>query len=162
MMSSQRVMWALGLVVVSALGCTQPPRPDETPRFSSPFQAVLLDTGQVYYGKIEGLGNSYPVLRNVYYVQSVTNPDTKLVTNVLIRRGKEWHGPDFMVINGTPYHDDRADKPDIQSRGAHCRAGEGAQVTECAYRTTASALMASLASGPASFNRSDASNSTFA
>ena len=69
------------------------------PSFSTPFQAVLLDTGQVYYGKIEGLGTSYPVLREVYYIQSGTDPQTKQVTNVLIRRGKEWHGPDFTVLN---------------------------------------------------------------
>lgn len=69
------------------------------PRFDTPFQAVLLDTGQVYYGQIEGLNTDYPVLRNVYYIQSATDANTKQVTNVLIRRGKEWHGPDYTVLN---------------------------------------------------------------
>ena len=69
------------------------------PKFDTPFQAVLLDTGQVYYGKIEALGLEFPVLRDVYYVQSSTDASTKQVTNVLIRRGKEWHGPDFTVLN---------------------------------------------------------------
>jgi len=58
-----------------------------------------LDTGQVYYGQIEGLNTDYPVLRNVYYIQSATDANTKQVTNVLIRRGKEWHGPDYTVLN---------------------------------------------------------------
>lgn len=74
-------------------------RRGDAPKFSTPFQAVLLDTGQVYYGKIEALDSPYPVLRDVYYVQSSTDPNTKQTTNVLIRRGKEWHGPEFTVLN---------------------------------------------------------------
>jgi hypothetical protein len=69
------------------------------PVFSTPFQAVLLDNGQVYYGKVEGLGTDFPIVRNVYYVQQTQNPTTKEVTNVLIRRGQEWHGPAFTTIN---------------------------------------------------------------
>lgn len=69
------------------------------PKFETPFQAVLLDTGQVYYGRIEGLETAYPILRDVFYVQSSTDPSTKQVTNVLIRRGKEWHGPEYTVLN---------------------------------------------------------------
>jgi hypothetical protein len=68
-------------------------------KFDTPFQAILLDTGQVYYGKIEALDTAFPILREVYYVQSTTDASTKQVTNVLIRRGKEWHGPDYTVLN---------------------------------------------------------------
>jgi hypothetical protein len=32
-------------------------------------------------------------------VQSVTNPETKQTNNILVKRGKEWHGPDRMIIN---------------------------------------------------------------
>lgn len=71
----------------------------DAPKFNTPFQAVLLDTGQVYYGKIEALDSPFPVLRDVFYVQSSTDPTTKQVSNVLIRRGKEWHGPEFTVLN---------------------------------------------------------------
>jgi hypothetical protein len=69
------------------------------PAFATPFQAVLLDNGQVYYGKVEGLGSDFPIVRDVYYVQQSQDPTTKAVTNVLIRRGQEWHGPDYTVIN---------------------------------------------------------------
>ena len=67
--------------------------------FTTPYQAVLLDSGLVYYGKIEGLGTPLPVLRDVFYIQSRTDPETKQVTNVLIRRGNEFHSPDHMVLN---------------------------------------------------------------
>ncbi len=68
-------------------------------KFDTAYQAVLLDTGQVYYGKIQGLGTPFPVLTDVYYVQNQVNAQTKAVTNVLVRRGQEWHAPDRMVLN---------------------------------------------------------------
>ena len=96
-MYKQIVVSLLGIgIAVSAWGCQSRPA---APTFNTPFQAVLLDTGQVYYGKIEGLGTDYPLLREVYYIQSSADPQTKQVTNVLIRRGREWHAPDFTVLN---------------------------------------------------------------
>jgi len=70
-----------------------------TVRFETPYQAVLLDNNQVYYGKVQGLGTPFPVLTDVYYVQQQVNQQTKEVKNILIRRGPEWHAPDRMVIN---------------------------------------------------------------
>jgi hypothetical protein len=66
---------------------------------STPYQAVLLTNGSAYFGKLEGLGTPYPVLREVFYVQSVQNPETKVVSNMLVKRGKEWHSPDRMILN---------------------------------------------------------------
>jgi hypothetical protein len=63
------------------------------------YHAVLLTNGSVYFGKLEGLGSPYPVLRDVYYVQSSQNPETKAVTNVLVKRGGELHSPDRMILN---------------------------------------------------------------
>ncbi len=90
---------ALGVVVCGLTGCmsNRTATADE-PHFDVPFQAVLLDTGLVYYGKISGLGSAYPILKNVYYIQTSTDPQTKAVNNVLIRRGNEFHGPDFTVL----------------------------------------------------------------
>ena len=71
-------------------------------KLTSPYQAVFLDSGQAYFGKLESLGtpwSPYVVLTDVYYVQSVTNPETKQTNNILVKRGKEWHGPDRMIIN---------------------------------------------------------------
>ena len=67
--------------------------------FDAPIQAILLDSGQVYFGHVTGLGQEYPVLTDVYYVQSVTNPQTHEVSNILVRRRKEWHSPDRMYLN---------------------------------------------------------------
>lgn len=63
------------------------------------YSAVLLDNNQVYFGKLDKAGSAYPVLTDVYYVQSQVNQETKAVTNVLVRRGNELHGPDRMFLN---------------------------------------------------------------
>jgi hypothetical protein len=76
------------------MGCAKKPI-----QFAEAYQAVLLDNGAVYFGKLEGLGTPEPVLREVYYVQQGVNQQTKEVTSVLIRRGQEWHSPDRMILN---------------------------------------------------------------
>jgi hypothetical protein len=63
------------------------------------YQAVLLSNGSAYFGRLEGLGTDYPVLRDVFYVQSSQDPQTKQVSNILVKRGKEWHAPDRMILN---------------------------------------------------------------
>jgi hypothetical protein len=88
------------LLIVAGAGCSMTSaRATGMPTFDTPYQAVLLDTGLVYYGKISGLDTDYPTLRDVYYVQQSTDPQTKQVNNVLIRRGNEWHGPSLTVLN---------------------------------------------------------------
>ncbi len=67
--------------------------------FDQTYQAVLLSNNNVYFGKLQGYGTDNPVLTEVYYVQTVVDPETKQQTNVLTKRGKEWHSPDRMYIN---------------------------------------------------------------
>ena len=66
--------------------------------FSTPYQAVLLTNGSVYFGRLQGYGSSRPVLTEVYYVVTQNNPETKQTSNVLIKRGKELHEPDRMYL----------------------------------------------------------------
>ena len=68
-------------------------------KFDTPYQGVLLTNGSAYFGQLTGYGGPHPVLTHVYYVVSQTNPDTKQVSNILVKRGKELHGPDRMYIN---------------------------------------------------------------
>ena len=67
--------------------------------FPTPYQAVLLSNGAVYYGKLTGFGTRHSTLTDVFYIVSKTDPNTKQVTNVLVKRGKELHGPDRMYLN---------------------------------------------------------------
>ena len=70
-----------------------------TVEMTTPYQAVLLTNGSAYFGRLEGLGTPFPVLRDVFYVQSSQDPQTKQVSNILVKRGKEWHAPDRMILN---------------------------------------------------------------
>jgi len=89
-----------GLTLLFA-GCQKAPATTEGATIDpKKYYAVLLSNGSVYFGQLEGLGTDFPVLHDVYYVQSNANPETKAVNNVLIKRGHEWHAPDRMIING--------------------------------------------------------------
>lgn len=67
-------------------------------KFTTPYQAVLLSNGAVYYGKLEGYGTRAPLLTNVFYILTRQDPNTKATSNVLVKRGKELHGPDRMYL----------------------------------------------------------------
>jgi hypothetical protein len=69
------------------------------PQFGSQYQAVVLNNGQVYFGRLENAASQYPIMRDVFYIVSQVNPETKQVANVLVRRGQELHGPEFMILN---------------------------------------------------------------
>jgi hypothetical protein len=96
-----QVVWVLtGIVVmVVALLLLKDLKPGPAVTFSTPYQAVLLTNGTAYFGKLEGYGTPRPVLKEVYYIVSQTNPETKQTNNVLVRRGKELHEPGDMHLN---------------------------------------------------------------
>jgi hypothetical protein len=73
--------------------------PLRTPSFNTPYQMVVLANGQAYFGKIENYGSQFAALTNVYYIQTQVDEDTKKVSNTLVKRGKEWHAPDRMILN---------------------------------------------------------------
>jgi hypothetical protein len=68
-------------------------------QFSTPYQAVLLANGSVSFGHLQGYGSHQPVLTDVFYIVTQTNPETKQTNNVLVKRGKELHEPDRMYLN---------------------------------------------------------------
>jgi small nuclear ribonucleoprotein (snRNP)-like protein len=92
----------LASLVIAAALCViawQGTRNRAVPELTTPYQAVALTNGQVFFGRIDSLDGNYTVLRDVFYIQSRQNPDSKEVANVLIKRGAEAHTPDRMVIN---------------------------------------------------------------
>ena len=100
-------LWiALGFLLCLLLGLVTgcvPAGKVDTPAvtFSTPYQAVLLANNSVYFGKLAGWGTPNPVLTDVFYIISKTNPDTKQVQNALVKRGKELHAPDKMYLNAS-------------------------------------------------------------
>ena len=96
----QRWIATLPLVfstMILLAGCPAPP--PTAVAFSTPYQAVLLSNNSVYFGKLTGFGTSSPVLTDVFYIVTQTDPTTKQTKNILVKRGKELHGPDRMYLN---------------------------------------------------------------
>jgi hypothetical protein len=93
-----QVRWLLRFAFLAALslslGCV-----GSDLKFSTEYQAVFLDNGQVFFGKLSDTGSSFLTLRDIYYVQTVVEREKKETTNILVKRGSEWHNPDFMLIN---------------------------------------------------------------
>jgi len=90
----------VGAVLLALLaGCDRLGGSPQVINTGSEYQAVFLDNGQAFFGKLQDADKPYPLLTDVFYVQSQVNPETKQTTSVLIRRGKEWHGPSSMYIN---------------------------------------------------------------
>ena len=80
---------ALLVVLVGAAYAFTAMRKPVIVEMTTPYQAVLLSNGSAYFGKLEGLGTPNPVLKEVFYVQSAQDPQTKQVSNILVKRGKE-------------------------------------------------------------------------
>jgi hypothetical protein len=95
----QAVWFLAGLAVIIAAFFYMRTLNPSSVVFTTPFQAVLLTNGSAYFGKLQGYGTPRPVLTEVYYIVSQTNPDTKQTNNVLVKRGKELHEPDRMYLN---------------------------------------------------------------
>lgn len=95
LVAAASVVMAAALCVIGyQIGARQPQAP-----LTTPYQAVALTNGQVFFGRIDRLGEDYLVLRDAFYIQSRQNPETKQVANILVKRGGEAHGPEYMVLN---------------------------------------------------------------
>ena len=80
-------------------GCDKQGGTKENLTFTTEYQCVLLNSGQIFFGKMEKAGSAYPVLKNVYYVHPQMNPETKEMKSTLVKRSMEVHSPDMMYIN---------------------------------------------------------------
>jgi len=89
----------IALAALLAAGCDKPGQAQQGVSFGTEYQAVFMDNGQTFFGKIENAGTAYPKLSDVFYIQREVNRETGEVKNILVKRGSEWHGPEYMVIN---------------------------------------------------------------
>ena len=98
-----QIVWVIAgiVVIVAAFLFVRSTRPGPAVVFTTPYQAVLLSNGVVYYGKLEGYGTPRPVLTDVYVIITQTNPDTKQTNKGLFKLDKveELYQPDRMYLN---------------------------------------------------------------
>jgi len=97
----QAVWFLAGIaVIVSAFMFVRDTRSGPAVAFTTPYQAVLLTNGSVYFGKLEGYGTPRPLLTDVYYIVTENNAETKQSNKVLVKLGKlELYEPDRMYLN---------------------------------------------------------------
>lgn len=97
------LFWSIGaLVIVLVFGLFNFNPLGRFPKVDDKlWQAVFLENGQVYFGKLEEHDQNYVVLREVFYLREATDLDAKDTANLnLIKLGGEVHGPeDEMYIN---------------------------------------------------------------
>ena len=105
-MVNKRKLVGLFLVALMVLGtimlfqgCNKQSGTKENLIFTTEYQCVLMNNGQIFFGKMEKAGSAYPVLKNVYYVHQVMDPETKQMKSTLVKRSMEVHAPDMMYIN---------------------------------------------------------------
>jgi hypothetical protein len=96
---SNRLIYAALIIAAAILGNAWMVSHPRAIAFDQTYQAVLLSNNNLYFGRLQGYGTENPVLSEVYYVQATLDPQTQEQTNILRRRGKEWHSPDKMYIN---------------------------------------------------------------
>ena len=97
---------AILLVFVALTVFSTTKNPEEGFVDNTKLQAVFLNTGQVYFGKIKTLNSKYFVVKDIYYLQTSSGSTTATAasnTSVsLVKLGCELHEPyDQMVINAT-------------------------------------------------------------
>ena len=88
------------VLIFLSTGCEKQGQSQPAPLvFVTEYQAVFMDNGQTFFGRVENAGSAYPKLSHVFYIQREVNRETNEVKNILVKRGSEWHAPDYMMIN---------------------------------------------------------------
>ena len=107
-MMNKRKLVGLFLVALMFLGammlfqgCDKQGGTKENLTFTTEYQCVLMNNGQIFFGKMEKAGSAYPVLKNVIYVRQQIDPTTKEMKSTLFKRSMEPHAPNMMYINAS-------------------------------------------------------------
>ncbi len=100
-------VWVVGvviIVIIVGIWYQQANKSDEVSNeiASGEYQAVFLDNGQVYFGKLSDTNKEFHTLTDVYYLQTGAIGLDATSSLSLTKLGNEAHGPeDEMRINKT-------------------------------------------------------------
>lgn len=103
------LLYACTILFVATIVYLATIRPQSQSKFvdTGRYQAVFLNGGQVYFGRITSLNNQFTRIADIYYLQvnqqvqpDQSNPSAASNNVSLVKLGCELHGPhDSMVIN---------------------------------------------------------------
>lgn len=110
--ASVALVFCIAILIVAIASLVAFGKPDSEAKFvdKGKMQAVFLNGGQVYFGKISNLNDKFMRVSDIYYlrVNQTVQPDQQTATGQqansndisLVKLGCELHGPqDSMVIN---------------------------------------------------------------
>ena len=97
--STKSLLIAALPIMIALSGCDNKGTAKDGLEFKTEYQAVLMDNGQAYFGKLNQSGGEFIQLNDVYYIQNRVDQETKAVSSLLVKRGQEWHAPDTMFIS---------------------------------------------------------------
>jgi hypothetical protein len=71
-----------------------------SPIMTNRYQAVFLNNGQVYFGKLHGYYGAHPYMTDVYYFQAnaQTGKDNGNSDQLLVKLGQEVHAPENKLL----------------------------------------------------------------
>jgi hypothetical protein len=94
---------SIGLVLVALLAANsyQNYRRFHRPLLTTQYQAVTLQDGRVFYGRIDHLGSDYPVLWGAFTLRKKSGADNQEPQYSLVRRQDEINGADHMIFPAT-------------------------------------------------------------
>lgn len=97
------VLFGTVIIVLAVLFVLYLQRPSLVIRDKNAYQAVFLDNGQVYFGKLRALNDEFASLTDIYYLRAGSAVQTAGQTGTpeidLIKLGAELHGPkDEMIM----------------------------------------------------------------
>jgi hypothetical protein len=99
------LLFSITVLMVGVVLSLRQTNPDEKQYVATDkYQAVFLENGQVYFGKVAALNSNFINLQNVFYLNSQTQSEEAKTTDqnqfTLIKLGCELHGPyDRMIVN---------------------------------------------------------------
>ena len=96
----QAVLALLGVVAAASLAVVayQNYKRFHRPLLTTPIQAVMLNNGAQFYGRIDHLGTDHPVLRDAFSVREQPGASGGNPVLVIVRRKDGAHGADHMII----------------------------------------------------------------
>jgi len=83
-------------LMVSLQACSDK---DLKPAYQTEYQAIFTTTGHILFGKIEKVTPTYMIIRDVYVIQSRTDPTTKETVQFVTNRVNQYHKPDVTYLN---------------------------------------------------------------
>lgn len=96
----ESIVVVLGLLIVALLAAIvyQNHRRFHKPLITTPYQAVVLGNGNVFYGRIDHLGTDHPVLRDVFTVRREVDTSSGEPRYILVKRRDEANGADHIIL----------------------------------------------------------------